>query len=68
MPSITRIKRTESEDTKEMADKIAELGKDNIKLVEKFGASPISALTDIPDFDAFKNGLIYSHRDFDRFF
>ncbi len=68
MSDITKIKRTENEHTGDVANKIAELGKDNIKLVEQFGASLISSLNDVPDFDAFKNGLIYSHRDFDKFF
>ncbi len=41
---------------------------DNEKLVKNFGASRISTLKDIPDFYTFKNGLIYSHRDFEKFF
>ena len=41
---------------------------DNQKLVEKFGAKKISSLKDVPDFYAFKRGLIYSHRDFDKFY
>lgn len=41
---------------------------DNEKLVKEFGASPISELKEIPDFYTFKKGLIYSHRDFDKFF
>ena len=41
---------------------------DNHKLVEKFGAKPISSLKKLPDFYAFKNDLIYSHRDFDKFY
>lgn len=40
---------------------------DNQKLVEKFGASRISDLKKLPDLAAFHNGLIYSHRDFDKF-
>ncbi len=40
---------------------------DNEKLVKEFGASRISDLTDLPDFYTFQNGLIYSHRDFDKF-
>ncbi len=64
----TKTERDMKEDAKEMAERIAELEKDNIKLVEQFGASPISALKDLPDFNAFQNGLIYSHRDFDKFF
>ncbi|MBT3438998.1 tryptophan--tRNA ligase [Candidatus Woesearchaeota archaeon] len=41
---------------------------DNRKLVEKFGAKEISTLKDVPDFYAFKRGLVYSHRDFDKFY
>ncbi|MEM0154807.1 MAG: tryptophan--tRNA ligase [Methanothrix sp.] len=40
---------------------------DSIKLVEKFGAGLISDIKDLPDFYTFNNGLIYSHRDFDRY-
>jgi tryptophanyl-tRNA synthetase len=40
---------------------------DNNKLVEKFGASRISDVKDLPDLPAFRNGLIHSHRDFDKF-
>ena len=40
---------------------------DNEKLVRNFGASRISDLKEIPDFYTFKNELIYSHRDFDKF-
>ncbi len=41
---------------------------DNEKLVKDFGASRIFQLKDLPDFYTFKKGLIYSHRDFDKFF
>ena len=44
-----------------------ELAIDNEKLVKEFGASRISKLKDMPDFYTFKKGLIYSHRDFDKF-
>ncbi len=44
------------------------LEEDNRKLVEKFGAYPISKLKDTPDFYTFNKGLIYSHRDFEGFF
>ncbi len=40
---------------------------DNKKLIEKFGASPISKIKNLPKLSAFQNGLIYSHRDFDKF-
>ncbi len=41
---------------------------DNKKLVSTFGAKPISKLKEIPDFYTFKKKLIYSHRDFDKFY
>src|SRR3989344_4865717 len=41
---------------------------DNEKLVKDFGASRASDLKEIPDCYTFKKGLIYSHRDFDKFF
>ncbi|MFB6246596.1 MAG: tryptophan--tRNA ligase [Candidatus Pacearchaeota archaeon] len=44
-----------------------ELSKDNKKLVESFGAKKLSSLKDLPDFYTFQKGLIYSHRDFDKF-
>jgi len=40
---------------------------DNKKLVEKFGASSISEIKNLPNLPAFENGLIYSHRDLDKF-
>ena len=40
----------------------------NEKLVKDFGAMPFSSLKDIPDFYTFTKGLIYSHRDFDKFY
>lgn len=45
-----------------------DLFESNEKLVKEFGASPFSSLKEIPDFYAFKKGLIYSHRDFDKFY
>ncbi len=41
---------------------------DNLKLVERFGAKKISDLKELPDFYTFNKQLIYSHRDFDKFF
>jgi len=41
---------------------------ENEKLVKEFGASRISSLKDVPDFYTFNRGLIYSHRDFDKFY
>jgi len=41
---------------------------DNEKLVREFGASRVSSLKEMPDFYTFKKGLIYSHRDFDKFY
>ena len=40
---------------------------DNEKLVKEFGAEPISKIKKIPELKYFKNGLVFSHRDFDKF-
>jgi tryptophanyl-tRNA synthetase len=45
-----------------------QLLQDNKKLVDEFGASPIASLKDAPNFYTFKRGLVYSHRDFDKFY
>jgi len=45
-----------------------ELMKDNEKLIKEFGASPASSLKETPDFYTFKKGLVYSHRDFEKFY
>ena len=47
---------------------LKKLEEDNRKLVEKFGAGAVSKLNSFPDFYTFKKGLIYSHRDFGKFF
>ncbi|MCL5430197.1 MAG: hypothetical protein M1504_01820, partial [Candidatus Marsarchaeota archaeon] len=47
------------------ADKLYE---DNVKLIESFGAERIDKLKNLPDFYTFKTGMIYSHRDFDKFY
>ncbi|MFA5887411.1 MAG: tryptophan--tRNA ligase [Candidatus Nanoarchaeia archaeon] len=44
-----------------------EVPKENKDLVEKFGAQAMSDLKEMPEFYTFQKGLIYSHRDFDRF-
>ncbi len=41
---------------------------DNEKVVKEFGASPMSKLKDLPSFYTFEKKLIYSHRDFDKFY
>ena len=46
---------------------LRKLEESNRKLVEKFGAEPMSKLRDLPDFYTFGKGLMYSHRDFDKF-
>ena len=40
---------------------------DNEKLVKEFGAKRISQIKNLPKFYTFDKGLIYSHRDFDKF-
>ncbi len=49
------------------ASEIASVTADNIKLIKKFGASPISEIKGLPDFYTFGKMLMYSHRDFDRY-
>ena len=39
----------------------------NERLVKEFGALPISHIKDLPDFYTFQKGLMYSHRDFEKF-
>ncbi len=41
---------------------------DNKKLLTSFGADSIDKLKSLPDFYTFNKGLIYSHRDFDKFY
>jgi len=41
---------------------------DNEELIRKFGADPITKLSETPDFYTFKTGVLTSHRDFDKFF
>ncbi len=41
---------------------------DNEKLIKDFGAKKISELKEVPNCPTFKKELIYSHRDFDKFF
>lgn len=45
-----------------------ELSQDNQDLIKKFGATPINKLSETPDCYTFNNGLMASHRDFDKFF
>ncbi len=40
----------------------------NEKLVTQFGATRMNELVNVPDFRTFRNGLFYSHRDFDGFY
>jgi len=44
------------------------LSQDNEDLIKKFGAKPTSKLSETPDFYTFKNKIMASHRDFDKFF
>jgi len=45
-----------------------DIPEDNKDLIKKFGAEPLDKLNNIPDFYAFKTGVLVSHRDFDKFF
>ena len=46
---------------------LKKLGEDNRKLIERFGAKAMSKFEGAPKFYTFQNGLVYSHRDFDKF-
>jgi tryptophanyl-tRNA synthetase len=48
-------------------ENLNEIPQENKDLVMKFGALLISKLTNLPDFYTFKKGLLYTHRDFDKF-
>jgi tryptophanyl-tRNA synthetase len=47
---------------------LQKIPQENLDLVRKFGAESLSKLKEKPDFYTFKRNLIYSHRDFDKFF
>jgi len=53
---------------KEANMNLEQIPQENLNLVTQFGAELVSKLKEKPDFYTFKNNLIYSHRDFDRFF
>jgi len=45
-----------------------EISQENQDLINKFGATPITKLSDKPNYYTFDNGIIVSHRDLDKFF
>ena len=47
---------------------LKKIPQENLDLVKIFGAEPVSKLKDKPGVYTFKSDLIYSHRDFDKFF
>ena len=47
---------------------IMKLSQDNQDLIKKFGATPITKLSETPEHPSFTNGTVASHRDFDKFF
>ncbi len=47
---------------------IEKLMEENRKLVDSFGAQEIAKLKELPECYTLQNGLVYSHRDFDKFF
>jgi tryptophanyl-tRNA synthetase len=47
---------------------LEKIPQENADLVRVFGAEPVSKLKEKPDVYTFKSDLIYSHRDFDKFF
>lgn len=40
---------------------------DYSKLIKEFGTQPISTVKELPDYRTFRRGLVFSHRDFDKF-
>lgn len=56
------------EDANRKSDLISELEKENAKLADRFGAKRIGEMKQLPNYPAFNNGLIYSHRDFNIFY
>lgn len=54
-------------DEEDKRKKLMELDSDNQRLVTQFGANRIEEVESLPDFYTFRNGLIYSHRDFEKF-
>ncbi len=49
-------------------DKKEDILEENIRVIKQFQASPIFELKDYPNFYTFKRSLIFSHRDFDKFY
>ena len=47
---------------------VAKIPQENEDLIKRFGAEAMSKLKDKPYFYTFEKGIIYSHRDFDKFF
>ncbi len=37
------------------------------KLIKEFGTKPISSIKNLPNLKAFKKGIVFSHRDFDKY-
>ena len=37
------------------------------KLIKEFGTKPISTVKNLPDYYTFNKGIVFSHRDFDKF-
>ncbi|MCL5786675.1 MAG: tryptophan--tRNA ligase, partial [Candidatus Marsarchaeota archaeon] len=52
----------------QVENELRNLDEDKEKLMVTFGASRIEDLVDKPDFKYFHNGLLTSHRDFDKFY
>jgi hypothetical protein len=47
---------------------VGDIGEDNKKLIERFGATGIDSLKEVPDFYTFNNRLMVSHRDFGTYY
>ncbi len=59
--------RLESEN-RQVENELRRLDEEKEKLIAAFGASRVEELKSKPDFKYFNNGLLTSHRDFDKFY
>ena len=66
-PKNGNIEETQ-DDISKVANELKRLDEDKEKLIIAFGASRIEELEKKPDYRAFHNGLLTSHRDFGKFY
>ena len=66
--SRSRVGNSEEISSSQVENELRNLDEDKEKLIVAFGASRIEELENKPDFEYFHNGLLTSHRDFDKFY